>query len=104
MKTGSRLAFAMTLLLGGASVAWADTVVISPEQETVIHKYVTTHEVAPVEMPSDFDLTVGAVIPQDVELHAIDSPDLGAKYEYVVVGHQTVVVEPDTRKVIKIIK
>ncbi|MGN6469991.1 MAG: DUF1236 domain-containing protein [Rhizobiaceae bacterium] len=104
MKNGLKIALTTALVVAGATAAWAQTVVISPEQETVIHKYITTHEAAPVELPSGFDLAVGAVIPQDVKLHVIESPDLDTKYEYVVVGNRTVLVEPDTRKVIKIIE
>lgn len=104
MRNNLRSVFTAAFFLGGSSLAFAQTVVISPEQETVIHKYVTTHEVTPIELPADVKLAVGATIPGDVELHAIESPDLDAKYEYVVVGNQTVLVEPDTRKVIKIIE
>jgi len=84
MKIIVKSALAIALLLAGSSLAIGQTaVMISPEQEPVIHKYVTTHEVAPVQLPSDFKLAVGVAIPEHVELHVIDAPDLDAKYEYV---------------------
>lgn len=99
MKRHALGAFAATVLLCGT--AFAQTVVISPEQETVIHKYVTTHTVAPVEVQG-VDVAVGATLPDTVELHRVDVPDVN--YSYVVVDGQTLLVEPDTRKVIKVIK
>jgi hypothetical protein len=91
------------LLMTGAGAAIAQTVVIAPEQQTVIREYVTTHQVAPVQLPSDFQVTVGAALPDTVEVHALDVPDLDTKYSYVVVDGRTVLVEPDTRKIVQII-
>ena len=99
MKRISLAALALGSLL--TSAAMADTVVIAPEQETVIREYVTTHEVAPVEV-TDVDIAVGSTLPDTVELHAIDVPDVS--YRYVVVGGQTVLVDPDSRKIIHVLK
>lgn len=99
MKRISLAALALGSLL--TSAAMADTVVIAPEQETVIREYVTTHEVAPVEV-TDVDIAVGSTLPDTVELHAIDVPDVS--YRYVVVGGQTVLVDPDSRKIVHVLK
>ena len=98
-----QLSLVAGLSLIGAGAAIAQTVVIAPEQQTVIREYVTTHQVAPVELPSDFEVTVGATLPDTVEVHALDVPDLDTKYSYVVVDGRTVVVQPDTRTVVQII-
>jgi len=102
MKLRSVLAGA--LLLGGAAVASAQTVVVTPEQETVIREYVTANPVV-VERPSNFELIVGAVIP-DVfkpgELAENTVPD--HRYQYVVVDGQTVLIEPQTRKIVHIMR
>lgn len=90
-------------LLGSASITFAQDVVIVPEQETIIREYVTTQEVEPVELP-DVDISVGTTLPDTVELHAIEAPDLDADYQYVVVQDRTVLVEPETRKIIHIIE
>jgi hypothetical protein len=93
-------AVAGLLLLGGAGLAAAQDVVIAPEQETVIREYVTKQQVAPAEVPADVQVTVGSTLPDTVELHTLDVPDV--KYSYVVVGGKTVLVEPDTRKIVHV--
>ena len=90
------------LLLGGAGLAAAQDVVIAPEQETVIREYATKQSVAPAEVPADVQVTVGSTLPDTVELHTLDVPDV--KYSYVVVDGKTVLVEPDTRKIVHVIQ
>ena len=53
---------AASILLAGTALAAAQTVVITPEQETVVREYVKTNPVV-VERPSNFELVVGALIP-----------------------------------------
>lgn len=102
MKIHLTSAVAGLLLLGGASFAVAQAVVIAPEQETVIREYVTTQKVDPVELPADVEVTVGATLPETVELHTLDVPDVN--YQYVVVDGRTVLVEPDTRKIVHVME
>lgn len=90
-------------ILGGMSLAHAQDVVIVPEQETIIREYVTTQEVEPVEIP-DVEISVGSTIPETIELHRVEAPDMDAEYQYVVVDDRTVLVEPETRKIIHIIE
>jgi hypothetical protein len=47
------------LLLGSVSIATPQTVVIAPEQETVVREYVTKQNVASVELPADVTLETG---------------------------------------------
>lgn len=96
-------ALAAGLFALAAGTAYAQTVVIQPEQETVIREYITTQKVAPVEIP-DVEIEVGATLPETVELHAIEAPDVDVEYRYVVVDGRTVLVEPDTRKIVHIIQ
>lgn len=83
-----------------------DAVVITPEQEVVIKEYVTTQPVVePVEKPSNFELIVGAIVPdifKPGELAENTVP--GKKYQYVVIDGQTVLIEPETRKVVHIVQ
>jgi hypothetical protein len=88
----------------GSAAALAQTVVIAPEQETVIREYITTQQVQPVEIPADVEVTVGATLPETVEVHALEVPDLETQYSYIVVDGRTILVEPDTRKVVHIIE
>lgn len=54
---------------------------------------------ASIKVPG-VELNVGTALPGTVELHEIPN----VKYRYVVVDDRTVVVDPGTRKVIKIIQ
>lgn len=81
-----------------------DTVVITPEQEVEIQEYVRAQPVQPVERPSNFKLVLGAIVPDFLkpgELSENVLPD--QRYQYVVVDGQTALVEPQTRRVVKII-
>ena len=98
----SGVAAAGLLLLGSVSIATAQTVVIAPEQETVIREYVTKQNVASVELPADVKIEVGATLPETVEVHKVDVPDVN--YSYVVAGGQTILVEPETRQIVHIMK
>ncbi|MDX8436956.1 DUF1236 domain-containing protein [Mesorhizobium abyssinicae] len=87
------------LLLAGIGAAAADTVVIQPEQETVIKEYVKKQPLASVKLPG-VELNIGTALPDTVELHEVPN----VKYRYTVIDNRTVVVDPETRKVIKIIQ
>lgn len=86
-----------------AGTAMAQTVVITPEQETVIREYVVTHQPQPVEMP-ELTLEVGTPLPEAIELQPLDAPDLGVQYRYFVVDGRTVLVEPQTREIVYILE
>lgn len=92
------------LLAAGVFAAQAQTVVIQPQEQTVIHKYVVEHQAAPVELPQGTTIEVGTPIPDSVELQTIDAPDLPTQYEYVVVNGQTVIVDPQSRKIVQIMQ
>lgn len=53
---------------------------------------------ASIKLPG-MELNVGTAQPDTVELHEVPN----VKYRYVVVDNQTVVVDPGTRKIVKII-
>ena len=92
-------AIAGLALLAGAGVAAAQTVVIPAEQETVIREYVRTQPLASIDLPG-IELNIGSRLADDVELHAIEVPDV--RYRYVVVGGRTVLVDPDTRTIVHV--
>ncbi|RVC58528.1 MAG: DUF1236 domain-containing protein [Mesorhizobium sp.] len=99
MRMHLTAAAAGLLLLAGIGVAAADTVVIQPEQETVIKEYVKKQPLASVKLPG-VELNVGTALPDTVELHEVPN----VKYRYTVIDNRTVVVDPETRTVIKIIE
>ena len=92
-------ALALGTALSGSALA--QTVVIKPEQEVLIRDYVTAQKVAPAEI-TGVEIAVGATLPETVELHALEVPDV--TYRYVVVDGKTVLVEPDTRKIVHVIE
>ena len=88
-------------LLAGAGFAAAQTaVVIQPEQETVIREYVQKQPLASIDLPG-VELNIGTALPDTVELHTLDVPDVS--YKYVVIDGRTVLVDPGTRKIVHII-
>jgi hypothetical protein len=86
------------LLLAGVGAVAAEDVVIAPEQETVVREYVKKQPLASVKIPG-VELNVGTALPDTVELHEVPN----VQYRYVVVDGQTVLVDPSTRKIVKII-
>ncbi|MER8440572.1 DUF1236 domain-containing protein [Mesorhizobium sp. M1312] len=99
MKMRLSTAAAGFLLFAGVGTAAAQDVIIAPEQETVIREYVEKQPLASVELPG-VELNIGSTLPDTVELHEV--PDV--EYRYVVVDNRTVVVDPGTRKIVKIIQ
>ena len=99
MKMHITSAAAGFLLLAGIGAAAAQDVVIAPEQETVIKEYVHKQPLASVKIPG-VELNIGSTLPDTVELHEVPN----VKYRYVVVDNRTVIVDPGTRKIIKVIE
>ncbi|RWB93718.1 MAG: DUF1236 domain-containing protein [Mesorhizobium sp.] len=91
------LAAAGILLLVGVSVAAAQDVIIQPEQDTVIREYVKKKPVASLSLPG-VELNIGTALPETVELYEV--PDV--QYRYVVIEGRTVLVDPGTRKIVKV--
>ncbi len=100
LRTLSTAALAALMLSGGA--AFAQTTVIEttgamPPDDVVT--YVQRETVPSVAVEGD--VVVGYTLPSTVELHAVPKNE---KYVYTVVNHRRVIVEPSTRKVIKVIE
>ena len=89
------------LLFAGTGFVAAQTVVIQPEQETVVREYIKKKPVASITLPG-VELNIGSTLDEKVELHTMDVPDM--KYRYVVVDNRTYLVEPETRKIVHIIQ
>ncbi|ESW73154.1 MULTISPECIES: DUF1236 domain-containing protein [unclassified Mesorhizobium] len=97
MKIHFASAAAGLLLLAGVGAAAAQDVVITPEQDTVVREYVKKQPLASVKIPG-VELNVGSALPDTVELHEVPN----VKYRYVVVDNRTVLVDPSTRKIVKV--
>ncbi|AZO53672.1 MULTISPECIES: DUF1236 domain-containing protein [unclassified Mesorhizobium] len=92
-------AVATVLLLAGVGAAAAEDVIIQPEQETVIKEYVKKQPLASVKVPG-VELNIGTALPDTVELHEVPN----VKYRYTVIDNRTVIVDPGTHKIVKIIQ
>ncbi len=77
------------------------TVVIDPGDETEVRTYVTRQNLRSVEVPSGASIAVGTELPSTVELHTVPKVE---RYRAAVVGGRTVLVDPGTRRVVRIIE
>ena len=91
-------------LIIATSVASADSVIITKEQAPEVHQYIVKQHVEPITPPEGFDVQVGTVVPDTVEIHQLDVPSLPKQYDYMVVNGQTVIVDPDTRKIVQVLE
>ncbi len=76
------------------------------QEETVqrVRTYVVKQKPASVAAPSGFTVTTGAILPQAVPVQSFPA-DVGVtNYQYVVIGGQTVLVEPGTRRIVEVIQ
>ena len=105
MKTGFMAGLTATAVLLAGGVAMAQAVLeIAPEQRTRIKEYVVQEKIRPA--PLRERITVGAVLPTEVELVAVPQtwgPSL-QRYRYVYWDNHVVLVEPSSRKVVEIIE
>ena len=83
--------------------AFAQAVVIAPEQRTVIKEYVVKEKIRPHRFQSR--VTVGATLPADVELAPVPETwgPTFRSYRYVYTGDDVVLVDPSSRRVVEII-
>jgi len=91
-------------ILFGSAVASADSLIITKEQAPEVQQYIVKQHVEPVTPPDDFDVQVDTVIPDTVEIHQLEVPSLPRQYDYMVVNGQTVIVDPDTRKIVQVLQ
>ncbi|MGE0280874.1 MAG: DUF1236 domain-containing protein [Rhizobiaceae bacterium] len=97
------LVLAGILALSSAGTAFAQTVILQPEEEVIVREYVVKQPRPEVMIPDDFDIVVGAELPDTVTVTPLDAPGFAREYEYIVVDGQTVLVEPDTRRIVKVL-
>ena len=111
-KTSMAL-FAALALAAGIGTASAQsttttttTTTISPEQETTIYRTITREQVA-VQPPAEWAPSVGTEVPTQVQLYNMPStvavPSVRSDRYTVVNGH-VVLVDPGTRRVVRIIE
>jgi len=84
--------------------AFAQAVVIAPEQRTVIRDYVVKEKIRPHKLQSR--VTVGATLPADVELAPVPQAwgPTFSSYRYVYTGDDVVLVDRSPRRVVQVIE
>jgi hypothetical protein len=92
----------VTTTTGGAATTGAVT--IQPEVRTKVREYVTTNKTRSVAVPSGFTVSSGAVLPETVEIQSFPATVGVTQYRYAVVGDQTVLVDPGTRRIVQIVR
>ena len=99
-------ASAAAVLVSGYAMAQDTTLAIEPAHETVIKQYVVKEHVRPIRVKET--LAVGAVVPEDVTLAPVpetlvtEVPEVKS-YDYFDWNGKVVFVDPNSRKVVKII-
>jgi len=91
------------LLAATASAAFAQTVVLQPDEEVVVREYIVKQPPPDVVLPDDFELSVGTVVPESVMVSPLDAPGIEKRYDYMVVQGRGVLVDPDTREIVEIL-
>ena len=84
---------------GGAAVGTTGAVTIDPGVETEVRTYVGRQNWRSVDVPGT--VAVGTELPASVELHTVPKVE---RYRVTVVGGRTVLVDPGTRRVVRIIE
>ena len=95
------------LFAGGYALAQDTTLIIQPEQRTVIQEYIIREHVKPMVLKEQIE--IGTAIPQDVELaptpEAIYTKIPASKrYQYFDWNGHAVFVDPDSRRVVQIVE
>ena len=104
MKARIACATAGMAILFGSAVASADSLIITKDQVPEVQEYVVNQHLEPVTPPEGFDVEVGTVVPDTVEIHQLEVPSLPRRYDYMVMNGQTVIVDPDTRKIVQVLE
>ena len=108
MKRVVILASAVTLLAGATAfaqttvgVAPSETIVIEPQQRTIIKEHIVKEKVAPITVRER--IRVGARLEPDVELRSAPASwgPRFSKYRYVYSNDHVYLVEPTNRTVVQ---
>lgn len=99
-----KLILAGALAASSATAAWAQTVVLQPQEETVVREYVVKQPPVQVVVPQGYHVMVGEPLPDTIAVSPLDAPGLEKRYEYVVIDGKTVIVDPETREVVQVLE
>jgi hypothetical protein len=93
-------------LLFSTDMVFAQAVLeITPQQERTVYTNIYGQRVVTETIPQ-FDVSVGAVLPGEVQVYEVPATveyEPVRQYRYVTVGNRVVLVEPASRRVIRVI-
>jgi hypothetical protein len=93
-------------LIFSTSLVLAQTAMeITPDQERTVYTNIYGQRVV-TETTPQFDVQVGTVVPSDVQMYDVPASVEYApihQYRYVTVGNRVVLIEPATRRVVRVI-
>ncbi len=72
MKKLSSVALAGVFLIAASGMSAAQTVIVTPEQGTVVREYVKKQPLEWIAL-AGVELNIGSSVPETVELHTIDA-------------------------------
>jgi hypothetical protein len=94
--------------LFASHAAFAQAVLEIPaDQETQVYTNIYGQRVVTQVTPDDFDLTVGAAVPDAVQVYEVPATvqyEPVRQYRYVTVGNRVVLVEPVSRKIVRVLQ
>ncbi len=105
-KILSSAAFGACLLFFSHGAIAQTVFEIPAEQETQVYTNIYGQRVV-TQVTPDFDVTVGAVVPDAVQVYEVPASVQYApvrQYRYVTMGDRVVLVEPASRKVVRVMQ
>jgi hypothetical protein len=97
-----RIFIAGATLATFAGSALAQDVILLPEEEVIVREYIVKQPRPQVVVPDGYEVSVGERLPETIEVSPVDAPGFTREFEYVVVEGRTLLVDPDTREVVKV--
>jgi hypothetical protein len=94
--------FAIAMPAFAQTTTTTTTTTFTPEQSSAVSTYITEQNTVSVDPPEGFTVSVGAAVPDTVEVYELPA-DVGVTGSYTVIGDQQVVLGPD-RKIIHVIE
>jgi hypothetical protein len=98
-----RTLIASATLATFAGPAFAQDVILLPEEEVVVREYIVKQPRPKVVVPDGYEVVVGERLPDTIEVSPVEAPGFTREYEYVVVEDRTLLIDPGTREVVKVL-
>lgn len=85
------------------SAAYAQTIVLEPEDEIIVREYVLTQPRRHVVIPEGYEVVIGERLPDTIVVEPLDPVGFEQELEYVFIGDRAVLVDPQTREIVTVL-